>query len=171
MRKSSAVLGSLVFFIAAPGTVAGLLPWWISRWRLEEAPQWYVAVRILGGAMIAAGLYVLIDSFLQFALKGLGTPAPPAPPTRLVVSGYYRYVRNPMYVAVLCTVIGQALVFADVALAAYAAIVCAAFMAFVMGYEEPMLKRLFGEQYAIYRANVPPWIPRLRAWNAQDAPS
>jgi protein-S-isoprenylcysteine O-methyltransferase Ste14 len=164
MRKSSAILGSLIFLVVAPGTVAGLVPWWISRYRLEPATPEVWVVRGVGCLLIAAGLLFLLDSFAQFALRGMGTPAPVAPPRHLVVSGYYRFVRNPMYVAVLALILGQALLFGGLALFAYAVIVWVAFYAFVLGYEEPTLRRTFGEEYLAYCKHVPRWIPRLRPW-------
>jgi len=170
MRKSSAVLGSALFFLAAPGSIAGLMPWWIGKWGFTPEPAWYVSARAAGVLMIAAGMIFLVESFARFALEGIGTPAPIAPTKHLVVTGYYRYVRNPMYVAVLAIILGQALLFANLALAAYAVIVCAAFSAFVMAYEEPALKRQFGDEYVRYRANVPRWIPRLRPWRAAATP-
>jgi protein-S-isoprenylcysteine O-methyltransferase Ste14 len=164
MRKSSAILGSLIFLLIAPGTLAGLVPWSISLYHLEPGTPGVWAIRGVGCLLIAAGLLFLLDSFAQFALKGLGTPAPIAPPRHLVVSGYYRYVRNPMYVAVLALIFGQALLFADLALYAYAVVVWAGFYAFVLGYEEPTLRRTFGEEYLAYCKQVPRWIPRVRPW-------
>jgi protein-S-isoprenylcysteine O-methyltransferase Ste14 len=159
MRKSSAVWGSLLFLVVAPGTVAGLLPWWISRYRFAPEP---LALRIAGALLVTLGTLFLLDSFARFALKGLGTPAPVAPPSHLVVSGCYRFVRNPMYVAVLAIIVGQVILFGNPALFAYAALVVAAFHAFVLGYEEPALRKQFGQEYIDYCANVPRWVPRLR---------
>lgn len=161
MRKSSAILGSLVFLVIAPGTFAGLLPWWISRYRLPQPSLATYATGVIGGLLIACGLLFLLDSFARFALKGLGTPAPIAPPQHLVVSGYYRYVRNPMYVAVLAIILGQALLFENVTLFAYATIVWLCVTAFVIGYEEPALREKFGREYLEYCASVPRWIPRV----------
>ncbi len=168
MRKSAAVLGSLIFLVLAPGTVAGLVPWWISGYRLAPATPAIWLVRAFGCALIAGGMLFLLDSFAQFALKGRGTPAPIAPPHHLVVSGYYRFVRNPMYVAVFALILGQALLFGDLALLAYAMIVWAGFCAFVLGYEEPILRKTFGEEYLSYCKQVPRWIPRLRPWMRRD---
>jgi len=108
---------------------------------------------------------VLLDSFAHFALEGLGTPAPVFPTRTLIASGLYRYVRNPMYVAVLSLMVGQGLVFGNLDLLAYAAIIWLAFHFFVLGYEEPKLRKTYGEQYKRFCANVPRWIPRLRAWS------
>ena len=144
------------------------MPWWISRYRLEPAtPDVWVA-RGFGCLLIAAGILFLLDSFARFALKGIGTPAPIAPTRHLVVSGYYRFVRNPMYVAVFALILGQALLFGDLALYAYAVIVWGAFCAFVLGYEEPTLRRTFGEEYLAYCKQVPRWIPRVRPWTARE---
>jgi hypothetical protein len=107
MRRVSAVAGSVCFLLLAPGTVAGLVPWWISGWRVQAPLLGFFPFRWLGALLIVAGLPVLLDSFARFALKGLGTPAPVFPTRHLVVSGLYRYVRNPMYLAVAAVIFGQ----------------------------------------------------------------
>ena len=163
-RKRVSIIGSLVFLVLAPGVVAGLLPGAISQWRLEPWPFGEGAFRTVGVVMALAGFAWLLDSFARFALQGLGTPAPVFPTRKLVVSGGYRFVRNPMYVAVLALVFGQALLFASVAVALYGLVVAAVFYVFVKLYEEPTLARTFGDEYESYRANVPGWRPRLRPW-------
>jgi protein-S-isoprenylcysteine O-methyltransferase Ste14 len=105
-----------------------------------------------------------VDSFGRFALQGLGTPAPIAPTQHLVVTGLYRYVRNPIYVAVAAVIFGQAVLFGDWRLFAYGAVFCLVCYLFVVGYEEPTLKKSFGAEYEAFRINVPRWIPRLTAW-------
>jgi protein-S-isoprenylcysteine O-methyltransferase Ste14 len=122
------------------------------------------AIRAAGAALIAIGLAGLIDSFARFALQGFGTPAPIAPPKRLVATGLYRYVRNPMYVTALATVLGLALLFGDVRVLAYGAPFWLATHIFAAAYEERQLERTFGAEYRRYRANVPRWIPRLTRW-------
>ena len=102
-------MGSVFFLLIAPGTVAGLVPWWISGWRMRAALLHFSPFRWLGVLLIVAGLPLLLDSFARFALKGLGTPAPVFPTRHLVVSGLYRYVRNPMYLAVAAVIVGQGL--------------------------------------------------------------
>jgi protein-S-isoprenylcysteine O-methyltransferase Ste14 len=114
--------------------------------------------------LVGLGIIPVLESFARFAWKGLGTPAPIAPTKHLVVSGFYRYVRNPMYVGVVSAILGQALLFGDVRLLAYAAAVWLATFLFVVVYEEPALRRQFGEEYANFRKHVPRWIPRLRPW-------
>ena len=100
----------------------------------------------------------------RFALKGLGTPAPIAPPERLVVTGLYRHVRNPMYVAVTSLIVGQALFFGDVRLLEYGLVLWAGFHLFVLAYEEPTLRAEFGAEYRDFCAHVRRWIPRLKPW-------
>jgi protein-S-isoprenylcysteine O-methyltransferase Ste14 len=159
VHKASAVAGSAAFLIAAPGVVAGLVPWWITSWQPGTSP-YPVAVRTAGGILTAAGAATLLSAFAQFALEGRGTPAPPAPTDQLVVRGPYRYVRNPMYLAVLAVIAGQALLLSRPVLLTYAAFVAAAFVAFVHLYEQPTLARRYGEQYQAYLRDVPGWLPR-----------
>jgi protein-S-isoprenylcysteine O-methyltransferase Ste14 len=121
-----------------------------------------------GGALISAGLIVLVDSFRRFAIEGLGTPAPVLPTKHLVVTGWYRHVRNPMYVAVIALILGQALLFTDWRLLAYAAAVWLGFHAFVTQYEEPALRETFGEDYEVYCRGVSRWSPRATPWVRQS---
>jgi len=114
--------------------------------------------------LIVAGLPGLVDSFARFALQGLGTPAPIAPTLNLVVTGLYRYVRNPIYIAVVAVILGQAILFGDWRLMTYGGLMWLGFHAFVLAYEEPVLAEQFGGQYEDFRANVPRWIPRLSPW-------
>lgn len=121
MRRFSAIAGSAAFFIAAPCVVAGLVPWLLTdRWGLPWSGLPGFAP--VGGLLIVAAGAALLHAFGRFALEGLGTPAPVAPTERLVIGGIYRHVRNPMYVAVLSIILGQALLFSSWALVAYAAV-------------------------------------------------
>jgi len=165
MRKVGAALGSLVFFALAPGVVAGLVPWWLTGWRAADLPAWWLPLRVAGAVLLLAGAGVLIAAFARFVVEGLGTPAPVAPTQELVVGGLYRYVRNPMYLAVLAAILGQALLLGRPVLVAYAAVMAAAFAAFVHWYEEPTLADQFGERYLAYRRAVPGWWPRRHPWN------
>ena len=131
MRRSTAAISSAVFFVMAPGVVAGVVPWWLTGWRLQNPTPYWGPVRVLGAVLVIAGLIVLVQAFARFVGEGLGTPAPVAPPQRLVVGGFYRYVRNPMYVAVLAIIVGQALVFGQLSLLWYAGIAWLAVAAFV----------------------------------------
>jgi protein-S-isoprenylcysteine O-methyltransferase Ste14 len=161
-ERIRAGLGSLAFLVAAPGIVAGLLPWLITGWRPLPPSDGPGALRWTGLILIAAGLAVVLEAFARFAWVGLGTPAPVAPTRTLVVSGFYRFVRNPMYVAVSALIFGQAVLFASWGLAVYGVIVAAGFHIFVRVYEEPTLREAYGEQYAAYCAATPRWIPRFR---------
>ena len=162
MTRPVAIAGSILFFLFVPGTFAGLIPWWFTRWDPGYSNP---ALLVVGGVLAGAGLLALIASFARFALDGLGTPAPVAPPSTLVVTGLYRFVRNPMYVAVTLIIIGQALMFASAVLTAYGVLVWLAFQAFILTYEEPTLRVTFGDRYAAYCAAVPRWIPRLTPWS------
>jgi protein-S-isoprenylcysteine O-methyltransferase Ste14 len=158
------VLGSALFLILAPGTVAGLVPWWISRWQMKPAFFGLSLLRIAGVVLILAGLPVLLDSFARFAIQGLGTPAPVFPTKHLVVTGWYRYVRNPMYVAVLSIIVGQALLLGNIHVLEYGAAAWLVTHFFVLAYEEPTMRATFGEEYQQFCQNVPRWIPRLTPW-------
>jgi len=152
-------LGSILFFILAPGMVAGFIPLAL----LRTGPQ--VQTGFLAYAAFplwVIGTTVLIWCFWDFLVKGKGTPAPIDPPKELVVSGLYRYVRNPMYVGILLVILGHFLWFGFWNLLIYAAVVFAAFSAFVIFYEEPTLKRNFGAAYEDYLKRVPRWIPKFR---------
>lgn len=164
-RKQLAAIGSTIFFIVAPGTVVGLIPWLVTRWAMRDLGPWWLPAQALGVLLIAAGLNYVIQAFVRFVVEGFGTPAPAAPPQRLVVGGVYRYVRNPMYVALIAVILGQALLLGQLSLLLYAAIALAITMAFVRLYEEPTLSRQFGADYEAYRRAVPGWWPRLRPWN------
>lgn len=159
-RRVRAAVGTTVFLFVAPGTVAGLVPWWLTDWRLGSA--YPLAVRVIGIVLAAVGAAVLLHAFARFVIEGLGTPNPAAPTERLVIGGLYRYVRNPMYLAVLAVILGQALLLSRPVLFVYAAVVAAAVAAFVHWYEEPTLARRYGAQYAEYRRTVPGWWPRPR---------
>ncbi len=164
MQRTGAIIGSAVFFVLVPLVLAGLVPWWVTRWQFQPPMLDLVSTRLIGAVMILGGIPGLMDSFKRFALEGLGTPAPIAPTRHLVVSGLYRYVRNPMYVSVTAVVLGQALLFGDWRLLVYGGLFWLACHLFVLAYEEPTLKGTFGKEYETYRANVPRWIPRGTPW-------
>ncbi|MBV8593136.1 MAG: isoprenylcysteine carboxylmethyltransferase family protein [Caulobacteraceae bacterium] len=166
MSKFTAVLGSALFFVVAPAMLAGAIPWWITHWRFRPPFLGVQATRLAGLALIVAGVPGVLDSFARFALQGLGTPAPIAPPRILVVSGLYRHVRNPIYVAVVAVILGQGVLFADRTLLVYGALLWLFFHLAVIVQEEPTLRESFGAEYERYRANVPRWLPRLTPWRA-----
>jgi protein-S-isoprenylcysteine O-methyltransferase Ste14 len=161
VRRHQAALGSVLFLVVAPGVMAGLVPWLLTGWETTDPPAWLVAA---GVVLAAAGAAALVHAFARFVLEGGGTPAPVAPTERLVVGGLYRHVRNPMYVAVIALIVGQAAILGRPVLLAYALVFCAVVAAFVRGYEEPVLSERYGAEYAAYRSAVPGWWPRLRPW-------
>ncbi|HEX6420271.1 MAG TPA: isoprenylcysteine carboxylmethyltransferase family protein [Acidimicrobiales bacterium] len=164
MRKLTAAGGSAAFFAAAPGVVAGVVPWALTRWRAAHLSPWWAPVRVAGAVLLVVSAAVLVHAFVRFVREGTGTPAPVAPTERLVVGGLYRHVRNPMYVAVVGAIAGQALLLGRPGLAAYGAGAAAVMAAFARWHEEPALARRFGEDYERYRRAVPAWRPRLRPW-------
>jgi protein-S-isoprenylcysteine O-methyltransferase Ste14 len=171
MSKGTAAVGSAVFFLAAPGVVGALIPWLLTGWQAREPLPYMAPVRVLGALLFVAGLITVVQAFVRFVVEGLGTPAPVAAPERLVVGGPYRYVRNPMYVAVLAVIIGQALLLGWPVLLLYAVTLWLITASFVRFYEEPELGRRFGAQYEAYRRGVPAWWPRLRPWSPGEPPA
>jgi len=166
MGRLGAALGSAVFLLAAPGVVAGLVPWLLTGWRSSNPPAF---VAVLGAALVAVGVGVLLSAFGRFVVEGRGTPAPIAPTERLVVGGLYRHVRNPMYVAVGATIVGQALLLGRPLLLAYAGLFWLVVATFVRSYEEPTLSARYGEEYSAYQRAVPAWRPRLRPWSPKSS--
>jgi protein-S-isoprenylcysteine O-methyltransferase Ste14 len=161
--KLDAAVGSLVFLALAPGMVAGVVPWIISRWRVADYPG-AVFLRPLGVVLLMAGLAVLVEAFARYALEGRGTPAPIYPTEHLIVGGTYRFVRNPMYLAVEALIVGQALALGAFNLIVYAAMFAVAFHLFVVWVEEPTLRRSFPKSYRKYSGAVGRWVPRLTPW-------
>ena len=161
-ERGKAWLGTIVFLFAVPGVVAGVIPFLLTGWRFE----WRGVASLIGCAAISIGVAFLLHSFAMFAARGVGTPAPIAPTKHLVVTGAYRYVRNPMYLAVLAIIFGQAALFADASVALYGAIVFVVVATFVRVYEEPTLLAQFGVEYERYRAAVRGWIPRVTPYES-----
>ena len=161
MARARAAAGTLAFLVVVPGVVAGWVPWLLTGWSVHA---WWWPVRAAGALLTGAGLAVLLATFARFVVEGIGTPAPVAPTERLVTGGAYRYVRNPMYLAVAAAIVGQALWLGRPGLLLYAAAFCLAVSAFARGYEEPALSRRFGAQYDAYRRAVPAWLPRRTPW-------
>jgi protein-S-isoprenylcysteine O-methyltransferase Ste14 len=159
MSRGRAAIGSLAFLLLAPGVVAGLVPWLLTGWEPSGSPLW---LQVAGWAAVVAGAIVLLEAFGRFVLEGIGTPAPVAPTDELVVGGLYRFVRNPMYLAVAAVILGQAAILGSLLLVAYAACFLAVVWSFVHWYEEPYLRRRFGAAYDDYRRRVPGWLPRPR---------
>jgi protein-S-isoprenylcysteine O-methyltransferase Ste14 len=155
MLRSLAFRAAL-FIVIAPGSIAGWLPWYISGW---QRPTISGTLGIVGLAVALAGWLVLLWCARDFAVRGHGTPNPSDPPSALVVDGLYCFVRNPMYVAIVASLLGQAAIYRSSAVVWYAAAMAIAFHLRVVLYEEPKLTELFGEAYADYQRRVPRWIP------------
>ena len=136
--------------------VAGVVPWLLTRWDGDEQP---LALKILGGIVLAAGAALVLETTARFAFQGRGTPAPWAPPERFVERGSYRFVRSPMYLGVLLLVVGQALLLGREILFAWAVAAWLIFTSFLAFYEEPQLRGRFGATYDDYRRRVRRWVP------------
>lgn len=143
------------------------MPWWISHWHVESTWPELQLFQFAGGVLLALGAIGLLDSFARFAIQGIGTPALVFPTCHLVVSGLYRYVRNPIYIAVVSVIVGQSLIFGNIRLLGYGTFVWLLFHLFVLVYEEPTLGARFGSEYKVFCAEVPRWIPRLTPWRGR----
>jgi len=152
-------LGFALFI--GPGPLGGLGPWLITHWRVEDPLLGIKALRGVGVALIALGIPCLIESIVRFVRIGRGTLVPVMPTEHLVVTGLYRYVRNPMYVGVVSLIVGQALLFGSAGTLLYAAAVGTGFHLFVLLYEEPTMRRTYGPAYESYCRHVRRWLPRL----------
>jgi protein-S-isoprenylcysteine O-methyltransferase Ste14 len=166
-NRATAAAGTMVFLVLVPGSVAGVIPWALTHWHTRDSVLRILPLQALGWLLLAAGAGVLLHAFERFVVEGIGTPAPVIPTAHLVVGGLYRFVRNPMYVAVLAAVVGQAFVLGQAVLLWYGLGVALLQTAFVHLREEPELRRRFGTEYDAYRANVPAWYPRLRPWRPE----
>jgi protein-S-isoprenylcysteine O-methyltransferase Ste14 len=157
------VAGNILFFLAGPGLEAGVGPLVLVLLAGSGAPDgWPVALRVLGGLLMAAGLLVLADVFVRFVREGAGTPSPAAPAARLMSGGAFNHVRHPMYVATATVIVGEALAFGELILLVAAIAYVTAMATLVTALEEPRLARRFGASYDAYRRAVPGWIPRPR---------
>jgi protein-S-isoprenylcysteine O-methyltransferase Ste14 len=154
-----AVLGTLLFVAVVPGTVIGLVPWWLARATPpEDRFDGWLAL-VAGAALIAVCLPLFVAFNFRFVWEGHGTPAPIAPTERLVVGGPFRWVRNPGYVAVIGLVVGEGLLYGSPRVLVYAALLWLGFHIFVVLYEEPTLRRTYGAEYDDYCRRVSRWIP------------
>jgi protein-S-isoprenylcysteine O-methyltransferase Ste14 len=157
---------SLLWAVLLPGLFAGYIPWRYFGLRsvvldLGQPLHWLALLSI------ALGTFFLGWSVLEFARSGRGTLSPVDPPRNLVVQGPYRHVRNPMYLSVTLIVLGEILLTQSRGLFIFWALWFAGVNLFVLGYEEPFLRRQFGAAYAQYTAAVGRWLPRLRPWGGQ----
>jgi protein-S-isoprenylcysteine O-methyltransferase Ste14 len=155
-RTLSLLVRNLVFTVVVAGLGGAWVPWWIlTRNGRTATPAAWAAVPV-----IAAGIALYVWCVWNFAAVGRGTPGPWDAPSRVVAAGPYRWVRNPIYLAALLIVLGEAWLFLSLALLAYAGAMAVLFHLFVVGYEEPTLRRRFGSAYLEYQRTVPRWVPR-----------
>ncbi|MEX0290039.1 MAG: isoprenylcysteine carboxylmethyltransferase family protein [Flavobacteriaceae bacterium] len=155
----SLFIRNLVFTILQPGLVAGLIPFWILGNRFEVAlKQPFQSNHYLGAMIFLLGLIIMLWCITSFAVKGKGTLSPVDPTKKLVISGLYKFSRNPMYVGVVLILIGEAIFFQSRELWLYVIAVFVAFNLFAMLVEEPRLRRDFGEEYRNYCKRVRRWI-------------
>jgi protein-S-isoprenylcysteine O-methyltransferase Ste14 len=152
----SLALRNLLFTIVVPGAGGVYGPWWIlTRGEASATPKaWYA------GAFIVLGAALYFSCVWIFAFVGRGTPGPWDAPRRLIAVGPYRWVRNPIYIGALLVVGGEAWLFLSLPLLLYLLALAIGFHVLVIGYEEPRLRRQFGEQYEAYRRTVSRWTPR-----------
>lgn len=157
-RALGPILKTILFTIFVPGSVLILIPYLLLGGfsRPASGPLAWAGILV---AMSGAAIY--FRCAWEFAVRGLGTPAPIAPTKFLVVTGLHRFVRNPMYIGVFLVLLGEAALFRSSLLLAYAACFCVPVHLFVVFYEEPTLRRQFGQSYEEYRRNVPRWIPKF----------
>jgi protein-S-isoprenylcysteine O-methyltransferase Ste14 len=154
-------LKALLFTILVPGTVTVLIPGWLVGWDGMALAEGIGALRWIGLAPLLVGAWFYLCCAWDFVVAGQGTPAPIDAPKQLVVRGLYRLVRNPMYVGVLLVIFGEALLFKSVLVLGYALLMFLIFHVFVIAYEEPTLRRMFGSSYEQYRMSVPRWVPHV----------
>lgn len=152
---NTTLLKTLLFTVIVPGTVTVYVPVFLLR---PEWPSSWGPLQWLSVPVLAAGLAIYVWCASDFTFTGGGTPAPIDPPKTLVMSGLYRYSRNPMYVGVLSILIGEVLFFASPPHLLYTAAIFAAFQSFIVFYEEPHLRQTFGEAYIRYCKAVPRWV-------------
>jgi protein-S-isoprenylcysteine O-methyltransferase Ste14 len=157
-RALAPILKTILFTTFVPGTVAVLIPRWLIGGFSSSQPG---ALAWLGALITLVGVAIYFRCAWEFAIRGLGTPAPIAPTKFLVTSALHRYVRNPMYIGVAMVIVGEAVFFRRPHLLVYAALMLLTAHLFVVFYEEPTLRRQFGEPYEEYRRTVPRWVPKF----------
>jgi protein-S-isoprenylcysteine O-methyltransferase Ste14 len=166
LRRNTFV--SILFVVlGGPGIVLVYLPLWITHFRIPNGePLWQM---LIAAVLIFAGLAPALESVRRFIYVGKGTLMPVAPPEHLVVSGFYRYVRNPMYVGVMVALTGEAILFWNRGLVIEAILAFVCFNLFIRRHEESSLTRRHPEEYSQYKRNVPRWVPRFTPWNGGEA--
>jgi protein-S-isoprenylcysteine O-methyltransferase Ste14 len=165
--RRNIVVSILFVLFGGPGIILFFLPLWITRFHIPAwAPLWQI---LLSAILIAIGLVPAFESVGRFIFVGRGTLIPVAPPDRLVVSGFYRYVRNPMYVGVMLALAGESILFWSRGILFEALLAFIGFNLFILLHEEPSLTRRHADEYLLYKKNVPRWLPRLAPWNSHQS--
>lgn len=160
--RRNLIISILFVLFGGPGILLLYLPLWITRFRIPGGePFWQ---ELCFAALILAGLLPAFESISRFIYIGQGTLVPVAPPQHLIVSGFYRYVRNPMYVGMLLALAGELILFRNRGIVIEAALAWLAASVFILLHEEPSLTRQYGEEYIQYRQHVPRWLPRPTPW-------
>jgi protein-S-isoprenylcysteine O-methyltransferase Ste14 len=154
-------LGTVIFGLVVVGPIVALVPWIVTGWVIQEPLFDGETSRWIGAVLFLIGLPIWGSAALRFVRQGRGTPAPVAPPEHLVVTGLYRYVRNPMYVGVLAMIFGQALFLGSRGSLIYGLCMAIGFHLFIVLYEEPALRAKFGAEYVAYCTRVRRWLPAL----------
>jgi protein-S-isoprenylcysteine O-methyltransferase Ste14 len=162
--RRSVVVSILFVLFGGPGIILFFLPLWITRFRIPAWEPWWQI--LLAGILIAIGLAPALESAHRFIFVGRGTLIATAPPQHLVVSGFYRYVRNPMYAGVMLALAGEAILFWNRGFLVEVLLVFIGFNLFVRLHEEPSLTRRHADEYLRYKKNVPRWLPRSTPWNS-----
>lgn len=156
---TSLLLRNLFFTILQPGLVAGLAPYWILKsagipiFTVHDRLQHYLAI-----ILFLCGFIIMLLCILRFALEGRGTLSPADPTKKLVISGLYKYSRNPMYVGVMLMLIGESVYYNFSGLWVYTLCIFIAFYLFILFFEEPRLRRDFGDEYRQYCQRVRRWL-------------
>src|SRR6266478_6777718 len=155
-------LRTILFTLLVPGTVLGLVPFALAAGTKGQRIDLGTA-HLMGFTLLLPGITIIIWCFIDFVRRGRGTPAPYDPPRKLVVVGLYTYVRNPQYVGVILVAVSEAILSGGIFLFGYAVFLAVGYHLFVRFYEEPTLRRMFGEEYVQYCAVVSRWLPRRPA--------
>lgn len=160
-RLASTIAKTALFSAVVPGTVTLLIPWWL--WSLDHRlfDVGFPGARLLGLALVGIGVAVYLWCAFEFVVGGRGTPAPIDPPGTLVRAGPYLFSRNPMYVALVTVLLGEALALRQSTLLVYAVLAFLGCHLWILTYEEPRLQARFGERFSAYRAEVPRWVPGM----------
>jgi protein-S-isoprenylcysteine O-methyltransferase Ste14 len=155
----SLLLRNLIFTILQPGVIAGLVPYLILKSKgINGFDQSFELYHYIGALFFVVGFIIMAICIISFAINGRGTLSPVDPTKHLVVSGLYRFSRNPMYVGVIMILIGEAVFFRSMLLGIYFPTVLIVFNAFILFFEEPRLKKLFGDDYINYCKRVGRWV-------------